>query len=83
MSVYVITPKGDLLAFSEARYVFRCDNGKTELYVAPDKKVWVADIPADWAVGRHRPIFATEPSMLPDIKRALQNYDARTKRWKD
>jgi hypothetical protein len=82
MPAYCVTPTGELVIYQNAGF---CVRGETmfELYTGKDKTSWVADVPKTWAVGWQRPAIAGRSDALKDIKRALQNFDARTGRWKD
>lgn len=82
MAAYCVTPTGELIIYNTANYALRKVNGKTELLTGK-KGNWVADIPAGWAVGWHRPTLLFAEGTLREIKRALSNYNAKTGKWKD
>lgn len=82
MTAYVITPNGEVLSYPTANHALRID-GHIELHTDATKKVWVADIPATFAVGWARPTSQGQSVPLAQLKRSLRNYDSRTGRWKE
>lgn len=81
VSAYVVTPSGEIIEYWEANFAVR-GAGKIELYTHSNKSTWVADIPADWAVGWSRPHALGTNTDAAALKRALRNFDLRTGRWK-
>ena len=83
MTIYAVTPTGEVVTYPTANYLVHAGNGAAYHRVYENKDgAFVADIPTTWAVSLKAPHIAPDSSALAAIKEALRTFDARTGSFK-